>query len=152
MTDWAEWSREAVRLMQARNAEWMSRYGVTTRTSYRWDLQSATISLARERDDVVSTLTCVGTASASAGTFLWAWANPAIPDAARAGLNRVRAFGIENALSLLTEPEVAGGKPEGLELAAVAGRITDASGVFVDAGDDTTCFFLLRDFRIVQRA
>jgi hypothetical protein len=151
MTDWAEWSREAVRMMQARNDDWSVRFGLTQGRPYRWDLDSATIVFQRDADEVVATLTCVGTASASCGSFLWAWADPSIPAAAQAGLAEVREFGAQNDLPLLTEPAMRGGKAEGLEACAVAGRITRAGGMYIDAADDFTFFFLLREFRTVQR-
>jgi hypothetical protein len=147
MVDWAEWSREAVRLMQARNAEWQKRFDLAG-ARYAWDLATATMTYAREHDVVLASITLVGTTSAAEGTFLWAWANETIPPVAREGLERVRAFGKEHDLPLLTDAETPGGRAEGLELVALAGRITDAEGTFVDSSGDITCFFLLRDFRV----
>jgi hypothetical protein len=40
-TDWAAWSREAVEMMQARNAEWPLEFGLQGSPSYRWDLDRA---------------------------------------------------------------------------------------------------------------
>jgi hypothetical protein len=58
-------------------------------------------------------------------------------------LHAVRAFGARHGLALLTDPEWTGGRAEGLEMLAVAGRILDAEGTWVDADDDLTLFFLL---------
>jgi hypothetical protein len=149
MTDWADWSREAVQLMQSRNQAWQSRFALGSNT-YWWDLDTATIAFQRAEDEVVASLTLVGTTSAAEGTFLWAWANKSIPSAALRGLERVRAFGVENQLSLLTQSEISGGRAEALEMVALAGRIIDAEGAFVDESGDVGCFFVLRDFRAVR--
>ena len=150
MTDWGDWSREAVQLMHRRNQAWQARFALG-RNAYRWDLDTATIAFQRAEDEVVASLTLVGTTSAVAGTFLWAWANESIPPAALHGLERVRAFGLENQLSLLTECESPGGRAEALELVALAGRILDAEGAFIDASGDVGWFFVLRDFRTARK-
>jgi hypothetical protein len=113
MTDWAEWSRQAVSTMQARNRAWTSRFELE-RAPYRWDLDTAELVFQR-------------------------------------ALDLVRAFGELHDLPLLTTPEWPGGRAEGLEMLAIAGRIQDASGGFVDADGDLTLFFTLTDFRVVPR-
>jgi hypothetical protein len=149
-TDWAAWSREAVQLMQKRNAEWQARFALE-RCPFSWDLNTACIRFQRGTDDVLASICLVGTTSASDGTFLWAWANEAIPAAAQKGLDLVRAFGAKHDLGLLTTGEFPGGRPEALEMLAVAGRVLEAEGVFIDAGPDVTCFFALSGFRVASK-
>lgn len=48
--DWAEWSREAVDGMQARNRAWIEHYGHAG-VPYRWDLASAHVPGKRLRLD-----------------------------------------------------------------------------------------------------
>lgn len=146
MTDWSEWSREAVATMQSRNEAWVSRFRLE-RAPYRWQLDSAELVFEREADQVVADLCLVGTVSEVEGTFCWAWNNDAIPAGARLGLELVRDFGIAHDLPLLTTPAWPGGRAEGLEMLAAAGRIQDASGGFVDRAGDLTLFFTLRRFR-----
>jgi Family of unknown function (DUF6882) len=133
-TDWAEWSRQAVAQMQAQNNAWLERYSLQ-RMPYRWDLDSGALTFVRADDSVTADICVIGTVSRSQGTFLWAWANDAIPPVARRGLDVVRAFGETHDLPLLTTPEWAGGRAEGLEMLAVAGRIQNASGGFVDQAE-----------------
>ena len=97
--------------------------------------------------EVVADLCVVGSVSECEGTFLWAWANEAIPPKSRQGLERVLAFGESNGLDLLTTPEWPGARPEGLEMAAVAARLLDAAGVWADKTADVTLFFALSRFR-----
>ncbi|MFL5578554.1 MAG: DUF6882 domain-containing protein [Gemmatimonadaceae bacterium] len=140
--NWAEWSREAVALMQARNRDWTERFDLAG-APYRWDLDRRTLTFARRADAVAAEVCVVGTASICAGTFLWAWANDAIAAAASRRLDAVREFGRRHALDLLTTAEWPGGRAEGLEMLAVAGRILEAEGGWVDTDGDLTLFFLL---------
>ena len=49
--------------------------------------------------------------------------------------------------SLLTEPRVTGGEELAELLAAVAGRVQDAAGTFVDVSGDLTLAFTIKSFR-----
>jgi hypothetical protein len=147
MTDWGEWSRQAVTAMKAQNEAWVTRFGLE-RAPYRWDLDTAELIFERGVDRVVADVCVVGTVSAAQGTFLWAWANEVIPPVAKQGLELVRTFGETHDLPRLVMPEWAGGRAEGLEMLAVAGRVQDASGGFVDVTGDLMLFFTLRHFRV----
>jgi len=133
--------------MNARNQQWVSRFGLE-RAPFRWDLATAELSFERDADHVVADLCLVGTASEMAGTFLWAWANDAIPAGAKLGLDAVRSFGTTHDLPLLTTPEWPGGRAEGLEMLAIAGRVQDATGGLVDRAEEVLLFFTLHRFRV----
>jgi hypothetical protein len=133
-------------MMNARNQTSVERYSLTG-APYLFDLSTATIAFERPSTRVVADLCVVGTVSETEGSFLWAWANPAIPVEAKRGIEKVRAFGLEHDLGLLIEPEMSGGRAEGLEALAIAGRVLDADGAWVDEGSDLTLFFLLFNFR-----
>jgi hypothetical protein len=144
--DWRAWSREAVRLMIERNAAFVRDHGLQDRP-YHWDLDDAQLVFSADNDEVIADICVLGSLSSSEGTFLWAWANEAIPLQARRGLEGVREFGERNALELLSRPEWPSDAAGGLEVAAVSGRILDASGVWVAPTGDVTLFFALSNFR-----
>ena len=144
--DWSAWSQEAVRLMEERNDGWIRSYSLEG-CSYRWSLGDAQLVFRSESDEVVSDICVIGSVSQSEGTFCWAWANEAIPPCAQHALARVREFGKAQALDLLIRPHWPGGQPEGLEIAAVAGRILDADGIWIEETGDVTLFFALSNFR-----
>ena len=146
--DWGEWSREAVARLQERNDAWTTRFAIPERASYHWDLHRGALVLARAEDVVVADLLLVGTASAATGTFRWAWAEAELPTSMQRRLDEVRSFGHEHYLPLLVEAEWPGGRAEGLEMLAVAGRVLDAEGSWVDQQDATTVFMLLSRFRV----
>jgi hypothetical protein len=129
----------------------MTRFALPRGAPYRWNLDEAQIVFARGEADVVADLSLTGQTSTHEGTFLWGWANDAIPLAARRGVETVKAFGQEHGLSLLMEPEWPGGRPEGLEMLAIASRILDAEGCWIENSGDLTLFFALRNFRIAVR-
>jgi hypothetical protein len=97
--------------------------------------------------DVAADICVIGSVSRSEGTFLWAWANEAIPSPAQRGLASVREFGEAHALDPLTRSQCPGGRAEGLETAAVAGRILDADGVWIEDSADLILFFAMSNFR-----
>jgi hypothetical protein len=132
--------------MQARNQAFIDKYGLSGQP-YRWNLEQGQMAFALAEHAVVADLCAVGSVSASEGTFLWAWANEAFPPQAKQRLPEVRGFGERHDLGLLMSAEWAGGHAEGLEMLAVAGRILDADGTWVDPDGDVTFFFTLHQFR-----
>jgi hypothetical protein len=131
--------------MQERNAIWMRNFELEGR-QYQWSLDHAELVFPSGSISVVAGICVIGSISVSKGTFLWAWANDVIPVHARRGLERVREFGQINGLELLTKPEWSGDRSDGLEMAAVAGRLLDAEGIWTAPGD-VTLFFALSNFR-----
>src|SRR5262249_17531247 len=97
--------------------------------------------------EVVADICVVGSVSEAEGSFRWAWANESIPSQARRDLEKVRVFGEGNGLDLLTTPEWRGSRSEGLEMSAVAARLLDAAGVWIETSPDITLFFALLRFR-----
>jgi hypothetical protein len=133
--------------MQARNKDWVRRFSLQG-APYRWDLDTAELIFERAGDRVVADICVIGTVSEAQGTFLWAWANEVIPSTAMRGLELIRAFGEAHDLPLLVTAEWPGGFADGLEMLAIAGRVQDASGGFVDREQDLTTLFTLSHFRV----
>jgi hypothetical protein len=86
-------------------------------------------------------LVTVGTVAGD--SFLWAWDNDAIPASAKVGIDKVRQFGVENDLGLLSEPRAPGGLAQGKECLAIAGRVLDAHGIWIDEIDAGFILFVL---------
>src|SRR5262245_56391000 len=118
--DWGAWSRESVSLMTARTRELLAQHGIAMGASYHWDLDTGAIVIG----DVKFRLVTVGTVSED--SFLWAWANEAIPAGAKVDIDKVRQFGVDNDLGLLSEPCASGGLAQGKECLAITGRVLDA--------------------------
>lgn len=149
VTDWAQWSREAGAMMQARNDEWPKRLGVE-RPAYHWDLQTAKIRFTSGDNVVVAELCLVGTMRKDEDEFLWGWADPNMPEIATCLSKLVRDFGTTNDLPLLTTPKLDGGHPQALEAVCMAGRVLDAEGVFIDRTNEVGLYFTLHSLQRMQ--
>lgn len=147
-TDWAAWSREAVETMMAKNAQWPHQFGLQAAPSFHWDLDSANLVFQAPLHKVVATVCLVGTSSASEGSFVWSWANAAIPAQHGQALEVVHEFGRENQLALLTTPCIQGGRPEATECLCIAARLQRAVGTFVDQQDDVSLYFTILHMQI----
>jgi hypothetical protein len=148
--DWSAWSREAVEMMLARNAEWTRSFGVSESSPCRWDLDSATLVFDAEHHQVQATVCLVGTTSASEGSFLWSWANEAVPTQHGQALEVVHEFGRENQLALLTTARIQGGRPEAMECLCIAARLQRAAGTFVDVQGDVALYFSILHMQVVS--
>lgn len=149
-TDWAAWSREAVEMMVARNAEWPRQFGLPANASYRWDLDRATLVFDGPLHQVSATVCLVGTTSTSENSFLWSWANEAVPSQHGQALAVVHDFGRENKLALLTTARIPGARPEATECLCIAARLQRAIGTFVDQQGDVTLYFSILYAQLVM--
>ena len=97
-------------------------------------------SLDMSRGDLIFTFnsgmiaTCpsqiVGSFDTESGTWLWAWANPSIPDPLKRDSVRVRDYGLEHHLDRLTSAEWAGTEEDAWPMAALACKLCQAQGVY----------------------
>lgn len=146
--DWNAWSREAVETMVAGNAQWQRDFGLEGSPKYHWDLDTATLTLEGALGPVLATVCLVGTSSDSEGSFLWSWANEAVPRQHAQALEVVHEFGRENQLALLTTARIQGGRPEAMECLCIAGRLQRAMGTFIDKRGDVTLYFTVLHLRV----
>ncbi|MBB6579794.1 hypothetical protein HNP33_003910 [Comamonas odontotermitis] len=149
-TDWAAWSREAVEMMVARNAEWPKQFGLQASPGFRWDLDSATLVLQGPLHEVIATVCLVGTTSDSEGSFVWSWANEAIPRQHGEALEVVHDFGREHHLALLTTARIPGGRPEATECLCIAARLQRAAGTFIDKQGEVTLYFTILHLQVAM--
>lgn len=147
-TDWAAWSREAVETMVARNAEWPRQFGLQGDPAYRWDLERALLVFEGPLHEVVATVCLVGTTSEREGSFVWSWANEAIPPVHGQALEVVHEFGRDHHLALLTTPRIQGGRPEATECLCIAGRLQRAVGTFIDQQGDVALYFTILHLQV----
>ena len=147
-TDWAAWSREAVETMVARNAEWPQQFGLQGQPAYRWDLERALLVFEGPLHEVVATVCLVGTTSEREGSFVWSWANEAIPPVHGQALEVVHEFGRDHHLALLTTPRIQGGRPEATECLCIAGRLQRAVGTFIDQQGDVALYFTILHLQV----
>jgi hypothetical protein len=135
--DWAKWSHESVALMTTRMSQLLERHELPAGAPYHWDMETGTMVIG----GISFPLVTVGTAAGN--SFLWSWANDTLPASGKRGIERVRAYGIEHDLPLLSEPEHAGGVAQAKECVALAGRILDAAGFWFEPTEYGCIVFVL---------
>lgn len=149
-TDWTAWSREAAQSMLAANARWQRAFGLEGSPPCQWDLDNATLRFDGTLGPVVATVCLVGTTRDSEGSFVWSWANEAIPGQHGQALEPVHAFGREHQLALLTTARIPGGRPEATECLCIAGRLQRAVGTFIDQRGDVALYFTILHLRLAR--
>jgi hypothetical protein len=153
MNDWTIWSREAVALMSARNKAWPETYALEAGCPYRWDLATATLTFLDSdgRRRLAARIQLVGSLSLSEGTFLWSWANGTFPPGSWEEMHKVRQFGTDHDLLMLTTGEWRAGSAEALEALAIAGRVLGAPGCWIDSAEDPSVYFVILGFERLAR-
>lgn len=72
----------------------------------------------------------VGSLDSSDGSWLWAWANPSIPESLQRDSLRVKDYGQQHQIARLTSAEWACTEEEAWRMAALACKLCEAQGVY----------------------
>lgn len=72
----------------------------------------------------------IGSLDSSDGSWLWAWANPSIPEPLQADSLRIKAYGEQHKIARLTSPEWPFTEEEAWNMAALACVLCGAQGVY----------------------
>jgi hypothetical protein len=119
----------------------------------RWDFDDKTSTLTfsdPRRPNLIADVRLVGSYSTRSGTFQWAWQtfDEAAPDAE--AVSRLRVFGEVRGISHLTTPKIECDESHGWEMAALAGYILGAEGLYRAPIDHQRWFMLLSNWRVVN--
>jgi len=145
--DWySAWRHEAVHLLREKNARLSDEFKLGSWPRFDYDVDNRTPVFSDDgRPMVIAEIQVVGTTSAKAGNWLWAWGNAHWPADATVDAERTRAFGEEHGIGQLisdyVEDEDLGAL--GWELTAVSARVTDALGAYRPPRDEGGGLFLL---------
>lgn len=144
---------EARQELEAKARTLSARYRLDRSTEYAWNLGEGALSLGRDGGMLaLAEVEVVGTYSRPEQTWLWAWANPAVPPAARRRAEQVIAYGHRHGIDRLTRPKLAATFDEARELVALACRVIGGAGGLSDENDGLVMWMLLADVRpIVAR-
>jgi len=99
----------------------------------RWSLDLSKRDLLFTFDEgVVATCPAqiVGSLDSSEGSWLWAWANPSIPESLQRDSWRVREYGLQHQIARLTSAEWLCTEEEAWQMAALACKMCEAHGVY----------------------
>ena len=98
------------------------------------------------------TATCpaqiVGSLDSVGGTWLWAWANPYIPDALKADALKVKEYGKAHSIERLTTPEFVADESLAWSLTALAVKLCEAQGAYRGPAGRNAVFMSFSEVRL----
>ena len=125
-------------------------FRISTWPRWDYDLDAATLTFsANGVPRVIASIVAVGTTSRKSNTWLWAWANEHIPEAASARLLELKAFGEAEQIEALTEDSLADDEYLGWAMTAVAAHVLGAKGAYRCPGDNGFLYVVYTDLSIV---
>jgi hypothetical protein len=92
----------------------------------------------------------VGTYSTKDGTWLWGWDHPSVPEPARVASHKVRAFGEQYGLDVLTTRMVELTEDEAWELTALANYLWQGQGAYRGPAGTTLVFMTFGEITITK--
>jgi len=90
----------------------------------------------------------VGTYSLLEGSWLWAWANPSIPEPLTKDARGAREFGLAHGLKQFTGSKVLCSEDEAWEFTALACQLADAQGAYRGPSGSTMVFMTFGDVSV----
>jgi hypothetical protein len=104
---------------------------VATATGWSADLAAGTISFEHDAGSLTGPVQFIGSYSPDTSTWLWGWANSAMPEHVTSAVAEAAGYGLANGISALTTPKLHGvDKSLADELAAVAIHLSDAGTLY----------------------
>lgn len=134
--DWyREWRHEAVHQLETKNARLEADYQLSRWPRFDYDVEAQTLTFSENGvPRVIATIQVVGSTSAKADNWMWAWANGHLPDECALDAERVRTFGEQERISELTNALVPNDAGDlnglGWTMSAVLVRVVDAIGAY----------------------
>jgi hypothetical protein len=110
--------------LASRQAAFLNRIHGATRWTY--EMADGSLTIGETRFD----MTVVGSYSREYGTWLWAWANDDLPEAARAASRRLQALRDTTGFRVFTDPGIEGTEADARDFTALAVHELGAIGCF----------------------
>ncbi|MDR3637845.1 MAG: hypothetical protein P4L84_28830 [Isosphaeraceae bacterium] len=144
---WASLVAGARAMMAERQSATYAEFGLDYSMQYRWDTERAEIVFSKAGTPVArADLQFVGSIAGREPTWLWGWANDAIPAVATGRLSEVRQYGEEQGFDKLTRPEWVPEGDDGHDMMIVSAYILGAPAFFHDHAGGTALYFVLEGF------
>lgn len=146
--DWyLAWRQEAVHQLRDKASRLETEFRLGSWPRYDYDVDTGMLTFSEAGvPKLIAEIQIVGTTSAKAGNWLWAWANNHWPAERVSDSEVVRAFGEEHGIDELLH-EYVGDADDlnalGWELTAVAARVTGALGAYRPSPDEGGALYLL---------
>jgi hypothetical protein len=152
------WREDALEALMDKNSHLYEKFSLGNGDSWDVDLDAETLTfIDRGRPRVVATIQVVGDIAIMQKTWLWAWANDAIPDSVTKAARATQQFGEKNGIDELTSSLLRGDSVAALDtlgwaMTAVTARLTDALGGYRSPTGNNHVFLIYRDMRLAESA
>jgi hypothetical protein len=117
----------------------------------RWDMDMERGDLIFSNRDGM-TATCpaqvIGSHNSAGGTWMWAWANPSIPDSLKVDALKVKEYGESHQIERLTNPEFAADEMEAWTLTALATKLCESQGAYRGPAGRNAVFMTFREVKL----
>jgi hypothetical protein len=87
----------------------------------------------------------VGSVSKITDTWLWSWANPHLEEKIKTDIIKVKNYGIDNQLELLTKSKWYADQYDGWEMTAISAYLMNAKGAYRVPLDNTYSFMIFKE-------
>ncbi|MER5372991.1 DUF6882 domain-containing protein [Streptomyces sp. NPDC002553] len=151
-TDWEAVVLAARERARSRQTLMIERFGLSGDVQYDWSMDDARITWSRDGEVFLTgRLTMIGSVSLTQQTWLWSWANDALPHAVLGDIERVRQYGEQNHYPVLPwrgfdhHPDLV------TEARTVAAAVLDAEGLWSEYMDEAQLHFMIHDLARTSR-
>lgn len=107
---------------------------------YAVDLETGIITWMTERSRITAPVQVVGTFVQSAGTWMWGWDHPSVPQRLRRDALLARAYGQRRRLNRYTTRLIEATEDDCWEMSAVTCYLADAQGIYRAEAENTRVF------------
>lgn len=90
----------------------------------------------------------IGTYDSADGSWLWAWANPSIPESLTRDARKVQDYGVEHQIHRLTARKWKAGESDGWQMTALACRLCAANGAYRGPAGSTFVFITFGEVQL----
>jgi hypothetical protein len=113
---------------------------------FKFDRQTGLLSFTFEEGrEVLCPAQAVGTLDTQAGTWMWAWANPSIPEELRRDVRAAKAQGERHGFTRLTSPTWRATAERAWQMTVVAAKVCEHSGTYAIKTGPQQIFLMFKE-------
>jgi hypothetical protein len=129
--EYRDFRHRAVHALMALNKQCEEKFGIGKWERWDYDLDAGTLVFSEAgTPKIVAEVQAVGTTSTNSKTWLWSWANESMTPTVTNRMTQVRQFGVENAISELTEATLPDDEYLGWGVTAVTVALLGGKGAY----------------------
>jgi hypothetical protein len=129
--------------LTAKNIAAADRWGIGTASSWSADLAAGTLTFVFPDRGITAPVQFLGSYAPDSRTWLWGWANEAMPAHVTTAASTARDYGIQHRISALTNPKMVLPEPSlADDLASLPVELADLAGLYHGPGSNGAIAFL----------